>query len=246
MRRVRCVLWIAVTAMATAGVAVPQARAEAPKEAPAPPRSVASLIEELQTEQASEAKLREEAEAAVRPNGALAAERRLYEQQLQTRLAPIEAKIVADLGQLKGDIDKHNAGVGRSNAGCTGELPKPVYERCQGEKRHWDASKKRLDDRKEALQQRAVAYEKQVQPYTKRLAQIAAQIDRNEEAAAKARRALAETQARIRALKARLAEACKGNEEAIKHCGDVRWSGADPKLPELKRPRPPLVVTPNR
>jgi DNA repair exonuclease SbcCD ATPase subunit len=239
-------LWIAVTAVATAGVAVPEARAEAPQEAPAAPRSVASLIGELEAEQANETRLREEAEAAVRPNGALAAERRLYEQQLQTRLAPIEKAIVEDIKQLGAAIDKHNAGVQRSNAGCSGTVSRPVHERCQGEKRHWDASKARLDQRKDALQQRAIAFEKQVQPYTKRLAEIAAQIDRNEEAAAKARRALAETQARILALKALLAEACKGNAEAIKHCGDVRWSGADPKLPELKRRRPPFVATPNR
>ncbi len=250
MKTVRCVLWIAVTALAHVSAPVPEARAETPSEAPAAPSPFASMVAELDTKEATAPQLRKDAEAD-RANPALEAERRLYEQQIQTRLIPIKDAIVADFGKLKADIDKHNQGVARSDAGCTGQLPQPQYERCQGEKRHWDANKGRLDERKGALEQRIAAYEKQTRPYAKRLAEIAAQIERNKQTSAQARRALAETEARIRELKARIADACKAlppdaPPEHVKYCGDRGWSGARRGLPELKRPRPPFEATPNR
>jgi hypothetical protein len=222
--------------------------ADGVEEAPAAPApSVTSLIEGITADRASVAKLRQEESTAERAKAPLQAERAIYESQLRNRLAPIEVKILADVGKLKADADKHNAGVARSEANCAGALPAPQFARCEGERRHWDASKRALDDRKSALQGRATAFERAVAPYARRISQIDGQLEQNERTAAAARRAIAELEAHIRELQAKLVDACKApaDPESIKHCNDIVWSGADPKLPRLGTPRPPTVIVPN-
>jgi len=134
-----------------------------------------------------------------------------------------------------------NAKVERHNAGCSGTLPRPQYERCKGEEPHLQSEIDRIKRKKAALESeyRPVAnrYKDIVarrDALSKSLQEIGARYD-----AARAR--FDEASRRVASLTSRLRSECASQRtlEAAAHCGQVDWDGAKAGLgaPNLQ-PRP--------
>lgn len=127
--------------------------------------------------------------------------------------------------QMKAEVD---AKVNAHNAGCSGTLPKPQYERCQGERPYLQSqidkvhnSKVQLDGEFADLKKRADAIDKRRNELVDGLKNASAESQR-------ARTQAADTQRRIDTLATRLRQECQnaGSREAMVHCGQVNWDGA--------------------
>jgi chromosome segregation ATPase len=157
------------------------------------------------------------------------------------QIAPLKAAYT----QINGSTATHNenaarqrAAVDRYNANCAGKtLPRPAFERCNGEKGQlaaWkgrvDASKAQLDGQKRQLDQKRDSILARARVLEGELGTIRTRYGESEKKFAQARQ-------RISALTARLQSMCRSiptstNLEEIKlKCGNVQFDGANPNLP---------------
>lgn len=114
------------------------------------------------------------------------------------------------------------------NAGCTGTLPKPQYDRCKGEEPYLGSQIGRINTNKAQLDKEAADLKRRGDPIIDRHRELSAKMDKFKADLARAEAMLTDAQARINAATARLRAACKDNRtrEAAVHCGQVNWDGA--------------------
>ncbi|MBI2445790.1 hypothetical protein HYV43_05360 [Candidatus Micrarchaeota archaeon] len=114
------------------------------------------------------------------------------------------------------------------NAGCTGTLPKPIYDRCMGEKPYLQTQIDRINNNRAQLDKENADLKRRVDPIINRRRELSAKMDKFRADRAQAEAKLADAQARIEAVTARLRAECKKTRtpEAAGHCGQVNWDGA--------------------
>jgi hypothetical protein len=220
MKRMRNTVLAVTTIFATAAYAGP----------------VSDLVGNIKLTKANEAALATQKADAAAANTNLDKERRTYLDQIDKRLGPIKVAIEADATALAANVAKYEDGVAKHNQNCAGTLPKPAYERCQGEKAYWDRRKVELTGEHDRILDRAKDFDKQMGRYTTRMDQIATEMKANFARFTQAEDGIAAARTRIRQLTARLVEACKDKSitktpEEIKYCEDMAWAGAQPGLP---------------
>jgi uncharacterized coiled-coil DUF342 family protein len=213
------------------------------------------LLAAMKSEQAKAPALKQDADRLAAANEQLLKEGKLYQEQIKVRLGPIADAIKADAVRLKADTDRHNAGIQQHNAGCQGELPRPQYDRCMGQKPYWDRSKANLDARKAQMQRRVDDYDRQYKQYAVRRDQINAQMKQNFAAWQQRKQAYEQIQARLKQYAARFQNMCstavqrknRGGkdyssnvEEALSYCGSVNWDGTASGRPPLVEVLPPF------
>jgi predicted nucleic acid-binding Zn-ribbon protein len=148
------------------------------------------------------------------------------------------------------DAAKQRAAVDKHNAGCRGTLPKPAYDRCKGEEGPLKAWGDRVHASKVGLDRRLADLNKRRDPILARAKALEAELAPLRARYNAAKIKLDQARQRVAKLEAWLQQArerCKNAKdlEALHHCNSVTWDGANPNLPPLGTPRPPLSATPN-
>jgi len=163
--------------------------------------------------------------------------------KLEPQVAALEKKAEAQ----RADAANVNAKIKKHKEGCTGALPKPTYDRCQGERPYLTGEQTRIDKGAADLEKEKKPLLKQVVSITDRSNQLAKEIGKLQASRAAAKLNLAKAQKLIDALQPMLRKECAppNTPEALAYCGQVDWDGARKGLqaPELK-PKP-FSATPN-
>ena len=174
-------------------------------------------------------------------------ERNLWDEQLNG----LEPQIKAAVERRKNhneDADRVNAKVSQHNAGCTGTVPRPTYERCKGEEPYLQSeinringNKARYDSESKALLKRVKDIEDRRNALNQSIQQLKAKYDAaksNHDAAVR----------RIASITARLKSECakERTAEGMAYCGQVDWDGARAGLPAPDLKPRPFAATPNR
>jgi chromosome segregation ATPase len=164
-------------------------------------------------------------------------EMKLWVDQMETLKAPY--------AQLNGTTATHNenaarqrAAVERYNANCAGKtLPRPAFERCNGEKTQLDAWKNRVDASKAKLDSQLRQLDQKRDNILARSRVLEGELSAIRARYAESEKKLAQARERMAALTARLQAMCRSvptsaNLEEIKlKCGNVDFDGANPNLP---------------
>jgi len=139
-----------------------------------------------------------------------------------------------------------NGKVHTHNAGCTGTLPRPQYERCKGEESYLQPQIDRINNEKRALDSERDTLMRRVNNIEARRDALVNDLKQIESRREAAMSRLKEAERRINLITGRLRTACNEGQspEGLAYCGQVDWDGARSGLqaPNLQ-PRP-FTATP--
>lgn len=126
---------------------------------------------------------------------------------------------------MKAEVD---AKVHAHNAGCSGTLPRPQYERCQGERPYLQSQIDKVDKNKVQLDGEFANLKKRADDIDNRRNELVEGLKAAKAESDRARARHAEVQERIDTLVRQLKNECQnaGSSEAAVHCGQVNWDGA--------------------
>jgi DNA repair exonuclease SbcCD ATPase subunit len=133
---------------------------------------------------------------------------------------------------------RQRAAVERYNANCAGKtLPRPAFERCNGEKAQLDAWKARVDASKANLDGQQRQLNQRRDNILARAKVLEGELNTIRNRYLESEKKLAQARQRIAALTARLQGMCRSMptstslEEIKLKCGNVDFDGANPNLP---------------
>ena len=170
-------------------------------------------------------------------------EQRLWkdqEQRVTRAVAPVLKAYLVDEKKYDGGVRKHETARRRVEGNCRGTLSRPVYERCQGEKKALDSWKGKLDVERKRLERTNKSIRDRIKPVREGLKKTDEKLASARKELSKLRDYLKGWNAHIRELERKLANTCQKAStcEALKHCRTIRWDGPRPNLPALPTDSP--------
>jgi chromosome segregation ATPase len=171
----------------------------------------------------------------------------LWDEQLKGLTPQVEA-IAQKRKHHNEDAAMVNEKVSQHNAGCTGTLPRPTYERCKGEELHLQSEINRIKNGKAQLSSERDSLLKRVKDIEDRRSALSQSIQQLKAKYDSAKSNHDDAVRRIASITTRLKADCTKAKtpEGMAYCGQVEWDGARAGLtaPDLK-PRS-FTATPNR
>lgn len=162
------------------------------------------------------------------------------------KLMPAAEEIANKVHQHNIDAQVVDQKVDTHNAGCEGEVPQAVYDRCKGEEHYLQHEIDRVREEMAQLAAERNDLQQRVGKIQTRRDQLVGEIGMIKQRADAAAVDLNTARQRVAALTARLRTACKdlSSPEGMSYCGQIDWDGARAGVPAPDLQPRPFTVEP--
>ena len=217
-------------------------------------QDVAQLGSAIEADKVTMVSLQTDMNQKTSDNERLKKEYDIYADQLKTRIAPMVTNYNTQLNGHNQHAARVNAAVAAHNAVCHGTLPRPTFERCQGESPQLqrmidgvNSAKRNLDGEKARIQGEQTRYKNAMDP-------LSAKMKANFAIWTQDKARFDQLRAKIASAQTAILDRCKNaspsernSPQFLKYCASFGFDNPNPNLKPLDEQTAPkgTRITPN-